>query len=108
MSQQEPIEQQTQGVTLPIEWYIPESVQSRYATNAIIQTGQREFTISFFETRLPILFGQSQENQESLEKIGKVRAECVGRIVVAPDTLQEMIAAFQTNLDAYREAKLEE
>ncbi len=108
MSEHESSEQQVQGVTLPIEWYVPESIQSRYATNTVIQTGQREFTISFFETRLPILFGQSQENRESLEKMGKVRAECVGRIIVAPDTLQEMIDAFQTNLDAYRAATLEE
>lgn len=94
-------------ITLPIEWHIPDNIQSRYATNVIVQPGQFEFIISFFEAQLPIIMGQPEENRATLEQIGSIRAECVGKIIVAAEQLPVIITALQTTLEAYRASKAE-
>lgn len=96
---------QSTEVTLPIEWHVSDTIQSHYATNFIIQSGQNEFIISFFETRLPIFMGQPEENKAQLEQIGSIRAECVSRVIVAAEQLPVIIAAMQASLEAYRTAK---
>src|SRR2546421_12282460 len=93
------------NISLPIEWHIPEGMQSRYATNVIAQAGNNEIIFSFFEAQLPILLGQPEENEETLNKIGSIRAECVGRIIVSPETAQNFINALQTSIDAYHVSK---
>jgi hypothetical protein len=97
-----------QGVVLPIEWYVPDNIQSRYATNMTIQAGQYEFIISFFEAELPILLGSVEDNKEQIEQMGKIRATCVGRVIIAPDRLSDFVTIMQTTLDNYRASKPEE
>ena len=101
-------EQRPQNVSLPIEWHISESIQSRYSTNIVVQSGQHEFTLSFFETQIPLLAGNPSENRDSLEKLGVIRAECVGRIIVAAEQMPGIIATLQASLEAYRESKAQE
>jgi Protein of unknown function (DUF3467) len=102
MSETEREQQTSYNITLPIEWHVPDSIQSRYATNVVVQPGQYEFILSFFETQLPIFMGQPEENRAKLEQIGAVQAVCVGRIIVAAEQLPGIIDALQTVLDAYR------
>ena len=105
MSELEPKNRPGKNISLPIEWHIPEGMQSRYATNAIAQAGNSEITLAFFEAQLPILLGQPEENEEALKKIGSIRAECVGRIIVSPETAQSFVNALQTSIDAYHVSK---
>ncbi len=75
MSQAE--QEEPTGISLQVDWYIPEGTQSHYANNVLVQAGQYEIIISFFETQLPILLGSPKENKRKLEELGSVRADVV-------------------------------
>lgn len=98
-------EQQSQSLTLPIEWHVPDSIQSRYATNVLVQALHYEFIISFFETKLPPFIGQPEEVKAKFEQAGTIQAECIGRIIVAAEQLPSIINALQTSLEAYQAAR---
>lgn len=105
LSEMEQDQQHSQGINLPIDWHISESIQSRYATNMVVQAGQNEFIISFFEAQIPLFVGQADENRSKLEQLDAIRAECVGRIIVAAEQMPGIIAALQTSLEAYHASK---
>ncbi len=98
-------QKEPEGIALHIDWHIPEGAQSRYANNVLVQAGQYEIIISFFEAQIPILLGQPEENRRKLEELGSIRAELVSRIVVSPEILPVMIKALETGLETYRQAK---
>lgn len=93
---------------IPIEWYVPEGLMSQYATNMVIQHTDQEFMISFFEIKHPIILGPDEEVKNQYEKIGKVRAECITRIILTPDRLKDFIASMQTNYEKFQKRKQEE
>ena|SRR5947209_19481006 len=93
------------GLTLPVEWHVSENIQSRYATNIVVQPIQHEFVISYFEAQPPIILGTSEENRAKYQELGAIRAECVARVIVAAERLPEFIEAMQTSLAAYRASK---
>lgn len=95
-------QQQSDGITLSIDWRFPEGLQTRYANNVLVQAGRFEFIISFFEVQLPILLGSPEENKAKLEEIGSVRADCVSKIVMSPEIVPALIMALQTELEKYR------
>lgn len=88
-------------IQVPIEWHISENIDSKYATNLIIQHSEHEFIIDFFEMRHPWILGAPDRVREQREKLESVRAECVARIIVSPDRMQEFINAMQANLNKY-------
>lgn len=88
-------------VNLPIDWHIPENLQSQYASNVFVQPGEYEIVLSFFETRAPVLTGSPEENLTKLKKLESVQAKCVARIIVAPDLVPKLIQALQNGLDGY-------
>jgi hypothetical protein len=83
-------------IEVPIEWYVPESLVSRYATNMIVQHSEHEFILSFFDTPPPLILGESK--LEDLQKIKSIRAICVAQIIVAKDRMQGFVNAMQENL----------
>lgn len=85
-------------IALPLEWYVPEDITSRYANNFVIQHTQHEFVISFFETIPPLLLGSPEQIQATLEVMDSVRTRCVGRIILSPDRMEAFISAMQANL----------
>src|SRR5436190_1937078 len=105
MSEIESGQKQPVGVPLRIDWHFPEDMQSRYADNLLVQTGQYGITISFFEAEVPVLLGQPEENKKQLEALGTIRANCVGKIVVSPDFIPVLTKALETGLENYRQAR---
>ncbi|HZO72784.1 MAG TPA: DUF3467 domain-containing protein [Ktedonobacteraceae bacterium] len=105
MSEAEQRQQPTDAVNVAIEWYIPDDIQSKYASNAYVQVGEYEFTLSFFETFLPIFSGSPEENRAKIEQLGSIPAKCVARVVVSPELVPKLIQALQTGLDGYLTAK---
>ena len=96
-------EQEGENVyALPIEWYFPEHMTSRYATTLVVQTSEHEFTISFFELHPPLMLGSPEERKAQLEQIKSVRAECVARIIVAAERLPEFVKVLEGQLEEYR------
>lgn len=95
-------------VQVPIEWHISEDLDSNYATNLVIQHSEHEFFIDFFEMRHPLILGNPDQVREQQEKLESVRAECVARIIVSPDRMQEFVDAIQANLNKYMGKEQEE
>lgn len=103
MSEEEEREQQqADGITLPVHWHFPEGLISRYANNMLVQAGQFEFIISFFEMQIPILSGGPEENKAILEKMASVQADCVGKIIIPRELVPELIKALQAELEKPR------
>ena len=96
------------GITLPIEWHVPDTVQNRYVHNVIVQPGNHEITLFFFETQIPPFVGPPEANREYLLKQGSVRFECVSKMTVAPQLVPEIIKALQVGLDNYYASKASE
>src|SRR3989442_15647267 len=93
--QEQPLSQTT---SLPIEWHIPDNLQSRYANNILVQSSEHEFIVSFFEAQVPPFVGPPDENAVRLKQLGVVRAECVARIIVNPDLFPAFVNALQVGL----------
>jgi hypothetical protein len=98
-------DQETNSISLPVNWHFPENLQSRYANLFLAQTGQFEVIISFFEAQLPILLGQTEENKTILEQQGSIKAECVSKVVLSPEVIPTLITALQETLERYHAAK---
>jgi hypothetical protein len=71
----------------------------------LVQSGQFEIFISFFEAHVPPLLGQPEENKVKLERLGSIRAECVSKIIVSPEIVPTIISALQTGLENYRSTR---
>lgn len=105
MSEIEQEQQSTQSLNLPIDWYVSDNIQRRYASNVFVQSGEYEIILSFFEPQLPFLTGTPEENRAKLEELGAIRANCVAQIVVHPDLVPKIINALQVGHEKYLEAK---
>lgn len=95
-------EQEADGITLPVDWHFPEGLISRYANNVLVQQGQYEMIISFFEMQIPMLSGSPEENKAILEKMDSIRAECVGKIIIPRELASGLINALQAELEKPR------
>jgi hypothetical protein len=90
-----------QVVELPLEWHFPENLVTRYANNVVVQHGEHEFIISFFEVFPPILLGSPEETRTELDQIESVQANCVARIIIPWDRMPGFIKALQSNQDKF-------
>jgi hypothetical protein len=84
------------AIPVPIKYYTPDQIISRFANHMVIQLVENEFKISFFETKPEIRFGTTSE---SVPK--EIVAECVGAIIVTPDRVPKFIEAMQKQLEKY-------
>lgn len=92
-------------IQLPFEWYVPDNVHGRYVHNVIVQPGKFEITVFFFENQVPPAAGSAEEIRDYLLKKGSIRAECIGKMIVDPELMPEVIKAMQTGLDNYNISK---
>lgn len=100
-------EKKIEQIQIPIEWHIPEDLKSHYVTNLVVQHTDQEFIISFFEIEQPIVLGSPEEVKSKFKEIGKLRANCIARIIVTPKRMQDFINAMQTNFDRFPSTKKE-
>jgi len=84
------------GVSLPIEWYVPEGLITPFASNMTVQNVENVFKISFFEIKPPMLLGQADPPPS------KIRADYISSVIVTPEKLQQFINALQRQLDKYK------
>ena len=107
MSEVEHEEQASEGIPLPIKLHVPDTIHNQYVNNVIVQPGQNEITLFFFETHIPPYVGSPEANREYLLK-QSVRFECVSKLVVAPQLVLEIIKALQVGLDNYNAGQTSE
>ena len=89
-------------ITLSVDWHIPESIHGQYANNILVQAGQFEFNIFFFEMQQPILSGSPEENRATLEGMKSIQARCVSKVVISPELIPGLVNALQTELEKYQ------
>lgn len=95
-------EEQKSGKFVPIEWFVPDDIVTRYVTNMVVQTSDHEFTILFFEAQPPIIVGPTDKKQKELESVASVRARCVARIAIAPARMEEFVRVLTEQLKRSR------
>ena len=108
MSVEEQEDQPSEGILLPIDLHVPDTLHKQYVDNVVVQPGKHEITLFFFETQLPPYIGSAEANREYLLKKGSVRFECVSELVVAPQLVPDIIKALQVALDNFNAAKVTE
>jgi len=95
------VEEETGRVRLPLTWFIPDSIVSKYANNVVIQHTETDFIISFFEVRPPLLLGNSEEVQERIAEMDSVQAECIARIIMHESQARGLLGALERNLELH-------
>ena len=85
-----------------LEWKYPDDLQTRFASNIVVQHQPDFFTISFFETLMPIILaGSPQQSQESLKSLNAIEARCVAKIIVTPEKMRQLLKVIEQNLVNY-------
>jgi hypothetical protein len=87
-------------IEIPIEWHVSDAIETKYATNMVVQHGDHEFIISFFETKPPLIVGPP--SKEVLANLKTIRAECIAQIVVASPRMPKFLQALQTNFEKWQ------
>lgn len=95
-------EEDKKGFAFPLEWVVPEDIDSKFATNVVVQHTNHEFIIYFFEAEQPLLTGSEEERKEQLENISEVEAKCIAKIAVPATRFPNMVKALQQNLEKFR------
>lgn len=99
--QAQPFEQ----FAVSLEWHVPDNIRNVYADQFIVQARTRDFILSFFDTQVPPFSGNDEQNRIFLESVKSVRAECVGKIIVAPEMVPDIIKALQLTYDRHIASK---
>ncbi len=87
------------NLQIKVNFRIPGRMPSVYAHNMLIQAGEDEITLSFYEVILPPIMGTPSEEQvNALKEIGLV-AECVARVTVAKSKFLGFAGAMQQIAD---------
>jgi len=77
-----------------LNFRIPSRMPTLYAHHMIVQPGEHEVTISFFEVIPPLVLGGPKEQMKLLQETG-IMAECVARITVAKSRYPAFAEAMQ-------------
>lgn len=90
-----------EGYQFPMEWQIPEDVESKYATHLNIQSTDQEFVINFFEAHPPIITGTEEQKKTQLEELSSVEATCVARIIVTPQRMRDFLDTMEESFEKF-------
>lgn len=82
-----------------------DSVVTHYASILAAQPVETNMLISFFEVHPPVFFGPPEQQMAQLERTKSVAAECVARVIVSAERLEEMINILSTALELLRAKK---
>lgn len=84
-----------ENVAVPINWVTPEGLKSLYANLAVVQLGEAECYLSFYEAIPPPLIGTPDQVQEQAAKLTTIAATCVARIAVTKEVAAKFARAIQ-------------
>lgn len=101
-------QEQPEEVVVPIDWFVPESIIGRYVDNVIVQPGKYGITVFFFETQIPPYVGPPEAVRDYILKKGSIRSECIGKMIIDPELMPDVIKALETGLENYHKTKARE
>lgn len=81
---------------VPIDYTIPADIKLLFADGLIVQHGENEFILSFFQTLRPIIL--TEDDRKGVEK---VESRCVARIVVTPQQMAKNVEALKENFEKW-------
>lgn len=91
------------SITLPLDYQFPDDVKGLYATNILIQHGENEFGLFFFQVQRPVILGDLEDARKRILSEGKIVTKCVAKIFVSPAQIPGLIQALQSNYDQFKE-----
>src|SRR5260370_25654366 len=84
-----------QQLAVALDWQIPPNTPNFYANNMLVQYGEYEVILLFFETMPPLIFGTPEEMKRQVESLKSVPAKCVARVSIAKELLPKIVVAIQ-------------
>jgi hypothetical protein len=82
----------TIGKQLPITRATLPARETVFANDIVIQHLADHFVVSFYQLMLPIIVGETLEDrQQAVERLTDVEAQCVARIVLTPESMQQLM-----------------
>lgn len=94
----EEVPTEQQGAPTLIEWVIPDTVITRFASNMVVQIVEGCFKLSFFEIKPEIILPPPKTPPT------KIAAECVGSVVVTPQKLEAIVKVLSDQLERHNQA----
>jgi len=86
---------------IKLNFVYPDDLESKFSNLIIVQNQKDFFSLSFFETIIPLVLGETEEEKkEVFSKIEKADSKCLGRFVITPEKMEELIKILQENLEA--------
>jgi len=82
-------------VEVPIKWYVPDTIITRYASNMLVQILEHEIKLSFFEIKPEFRL------DPNMTPPPEVIAECVASVIVSPAKFPKFIEAMQKQFARY-------
>jgi hypothetical protein len=93
---------------LPLNRVVPLGTVGVCSNHFVVQHDGAEFHLSFFQTQMPIILGETEEEREQClapYRTSGVPSICVARIVVSAERMPAFIEAMQVNLGKYQAAQ---
>jgi hypothetical protein len=87
---------------LPITRATLSARETVFADDIVIQHLPGHFIVSFYQLMPPIIVGETlEERQQSLAGLSDVEAQCVARIVLTPEGMQQLMQHTIQNYDEW-------
>ena len=85
-----------QARMVPVTWAMPAGITTVYANNMVVQYGEHDCYMMFFEGVPPLLVGLTPEQQaEFFNKIESVTVNCVARVAIPKNLMPAIIKVLQ-------------
>jgi len=97
----------TESTRVKLNFRIPPRMPSLYAYHLIVQAGEEEVTLSFFEIVPPLVISETEEQMERLREQG-ISADCIARITIAKNRFPSFVEAMQQTLNLMKAEQPEE
>ena len=94
-------------VSVKLNFRIPSRMPAVYAHHMLIQQGEHEITLSFFEVLPPLVTSDIEDSAKFLQEVG-LTAECVARVTIAKDRYPSFVKAMQQTLGQISSQQQEE
>lgn len=85
-----------EDITISVESYLPDNVQTHYSDGMTVLHTANEFIISFLQSEFPLA-----GSKEELERVKSMKRKCVTRIIVSPAQFQAIAKVFQEHMKKY-------
>lgn len=89
---------------IKLKYIYPEGLESKFTNHITIQNQKDCFTLSFFETIVPPILGDTEEERKNaFSKLEVAEARCLARFILTPEKMTDVVKALEENLKKHNE-----